>query len=110
MAFIRGSMKEHGKIPLRKRRYQPEELSNRTHNPVVSSLKAVSMVEGVVRPVQINHCVCFVGDFIFDSNRETALPNNPISLDLICNDIVPGATYGGIFWSRELLLVRNKNK
>jgi hypothetical protein len=49
-----------------------------------------------------------VGDYVFDSNQETALPINSLSLDLICNAVVPGATYNGIFWSRELLLVRGK--
>jgi hypothetical protein len=107
MNFIRETMTtEHGKIPLRRKIYKPEDPLSRTPNPVVASLKAVLIVDGRVQQTQIKHCVCFVGDYIFDSNRETALPLNPLSLDQICHDVVPGATYAGIYWSRELLLVR----
>jgi hypothetical protein len=109
MDFIKETMTtEHGKIPFRKGRYSPDDPLDRRPNPVVASLKAVLMENGRIQQTQIKHCVCFVGDYVFDSNQETALPINSLSLDLICNAVVPGATYAGIFWSRELLLVRDK--
>jgi hypothetical protein len=88
----------------RRRRYCPLDQSYKPPHPILVSLKAVDAMK---KPTRINHCVCFVGDYIFDSNMETALPISPESLNAICDSIVAGATYAGIFQSRELLIKSN---
>jgi hypothetical protein len=107
MAFIDEMTRKHCgkqmwlKGGLSKRRYCPLDLSHRRPHPILASLKAVDQMK---KPTGINHCVCFVGDYIFDSNMETALPISQKTLDFICDSIVTGATYAGIFKSRELLI------
>ena len=99
--------KANGKpVPYRKARYQPLNCSDRRPNPIIASLKAEKTQHGMSTPVNIRHAVCVVDDYIFDSNMETALPNNPQSLDLICDAVEPGSTYRGIHWSREIMLFR----
>lgn len=99
--------KENGKpIPYRKARYEPLTSSHRRPNPIIASLKAEKWESGIATPINISHAVCFVGDYIFDSNHEAALPNNPQSLNLVCDAVEPGATYCGIHWSREIVLFR----
>jgi hypothetical protein len=91
------------RMKIRRWKYEPSDRSHRSPNPIVASLCAKRMENGKTRRELINHCVCFVGDYIFDSNRTTALPNTALSLDLICN-FRDGLSYGGILWSRELVL------
>jgi len=113
MAFIRETMIDEKKrnssgqgkpIPFRKANYFPMDVSNRRPHPVLVSLKAAVRENGKIVKSRVNHCVCFVGNYIFDSNRDTALPISVASLNEICDSIVPGSTYDGIQWSRELLL------
>jgi hypothetical protein len=92
------------KTRIKRLKYEPSDRSHRSPNPIVASLYAETVEKGKNRRKPINHCVCFVGDYIFDSNRGAALPNNALSLDLICNGFGAGFSYGGIFWSRELVL------
>ena len=96
--------KKHGKVKVARPYYVPSDLSQRSPNPVVVSLK----VKQGKQLARINHCVCFVGDYIFDANRDNALPIDVSSLNLICSDILPGATYDGIYWARQLVLLTNK--
>jgi hypothetical protein len=99
--------KANGKpVPYRKARYQPLNCSDRRPNPIIASLKAEKMQRGIATPVHISHAVCFVENYIFDSNMETALPNDLPSLNLICDAVEPGSTYCGINWSREIVLFR----
>jgi hypothetical protein len=92
---------------LRKRMHNLSSLvaTNNPH-PIVASLKAACIEGGRKRTVPINHCVCFLGEFVFDSNCATALKINKENLDRICSDIVEGSFYDGIYWSRELILHR----
>jgi hypothetical protein len=108
MAFIDEiTRKNYGKkmrlkgMSRRRRRYCPLDPSYRPPHPILASLKAVDTMK---KPTGINHCVCFVDDYIFDSNMETALPISQESLDAICDSIITGATYAGVFRSRELLI------
>jgi hypothetical protein len=99
--------KTNGKpVPYRKAQYQPLNCSDRRPNPIIAGLKAEKIQNGVSTPVHVSHAVCFVGDYIFDSNMEMALPNNLRSLNLICDAVEPGSTYCGIHWSREIMLFR----
>ena len=80
--------KKGGKVRVSRPYYSPADLSSRSPNPIVVSLK-VTLGKQLSR---INHCVCFVGDYIFDANREFALPNNVSSLNLICDGVKSGTT------------------
>jgi hypothetical protein len=78
---------------------------HRTSNLVVASLKARSALPSSRgRKVLLNHTVCFLGDLVFDSNRSHSVEINKKNLDDICGDIVSGAEYDGLYWSRELLI------
>ena len=94
--------KKGGKVRVSRPFYSPANLSLRSPNPIVVSLK-VTLGKQLSR---INHCVCFVGDYIFDANREFALPNNVPSLNLICDGVKSGTTYSGIYWAREIHLFK----
>lgn len=41
------------------------------HNPIVAMLKAACFEGGKKRSVPVNHTVCFLGEFVFDSNWMT---------------------------------------
>ena len=73
------------------------------------SLKAATVAGDKKEMVCINHSVCFVGDYVFDANLDRALEITRDSLDFICDNIVDGAIYDGIFWSRELIF-QTKNQ
>jgi hypothetical protein len=93
---------------MKKQRYNPLLLEHRTNHPIAASLKVVKKGKsGKMSNVQIGHCVCFVGDYIFDSNMERAQSISVDSLNNICSSIVPGSMYNGLYWSRELLLSPN---
>jgi len=99
------TMKSNGWIVrYRKSNYNPYDACKRRDNPVIVSLKAATMDDGKTVTVSINHSVCFVGDYVFDANRERALLISRESLDTICDDIVPGSFYNGIYWDRELVV------
>jgi hypothetical protein len=111
MEFIRGTVKREGRgrvgsfRKVRDHRYCAVNTSYRPPNPILASLKAEVMGDnGRKLRAHINHCVCFVDEYVFDANMETALPISAKSLDDICHSIVPGSTYAGIYWSRELLI------
>jgi hypothetical protein len=93
----RGNKKEY---------YNPLLVEHRhNNNPIAASLKAVKEGKsGRMSNVQIAHCVCFVGDWVFDCNMERAMIISVESLNHICSSIVPGSKYNGLFWQRELLL------
>jgi hypothetical protein len=92
-------------VSFRKAHYEPFNSLHRRNNPILAELKAVTRGNGKPIPTHIGHVVCFVGDYIFDSNQTTALPINPRSLNQICQAVEPGTTYAGIKWSREIVLV-----
>ena len=56
------------------------------------------------RPVYLKHCVCFIGDVVFDPNFDFAMVASQESMDCICNKLQLGVSYDGIEWSRELIL------
>lgn len=91
-------------VRYRKCNYQPFVATDRNQNAVIVSLKAAIMEEGRKVTVSINHSVCFVGDYVFDANRDHALPISVESLNVICDDIVQGSFYNGIYWDRELVV------
>lgn len=72
--------------------------------PIAACLKAEVFENGKWKPVNLNHCVCFVGEYVFDSNQERALVINVESLNAICSSIIHGSKYTGLRWSRELVL------
>jgi hypothetical protein len=99
------------KVPMRKGMHNLSSLMSPVGpgvhpNPIVASLKAACFEGGRKTAVTVNHTVCFLGEFVFDSNCATALEINKENLDRICNDIVEGSFYDGIYWSRELILRR----
>ena len=96
------------KKPLVKGKYDLSGLvSSPSKNPIVACLKAACLEDGRKKKnVGLNHCVCFWDTYVFDSNYATALEINKENLDRICNDIVDGSFYDGIYWSRVLLLHR----
>jgi hypothetical protein len=99
------------RVPMRKGMHNLSSLVSTTAtgvnpNPIVASLKAACFEGGRKRAVHVNHSVCFLGEFVFDSNCATALKINKENLDRICSDIVEGSFYDGIYWSRELILHR----
>jgi hypothetical protein len=74
-------------------------------NPVLACLKALSTVPSTFgKKVLLNHCVCFLGGYVFDCNQKHALEINKKNLDEICSNVVSGAVYNGLYWSRELLI------
>ena len=74
------------------------------HQCIAACLKAEVFENGKWKPVNLNHCVCFVGEYVFDSNQERALVINVESLNAICSSIIHGSKYTGLRWSRELVL------
>jgi hypothetical protein len=86
------------------KRYDPLDPHHRdTRMPIAACLKAERVTQsGKREPVNLNHCVCFVGDYVFDSNLERALPISLESLNTICSSIVGEASYCGLYWSRLL--------
>jgi hypothetical protein len=79
-------------------------------NPVVCKLKAAKVTTDERKlTVYVNHCVCFVGEYMFDSNLPRALPINRMYLDAVVASISPGAFYDGIYWARELAVVPRSN-
>jgi hypothetical protein len=101
------------RVPIRKGMHNLSSLVSPTAtatppNPIVASLKAACFEGGTKtkRAVAVNHSVCFLGEFVFDSNHSTALKISKENLDRICSDIVEGSFYDGIYWSRELILHR----
>ena len=96
------------KKPLVKGKYDLSGLvCSPSKNPIVACLKAACLEDGRKKKnVGLNHCVCFWDTYVFDSNYATALEINKENLDRICNDIVDGSFYDGIYWSRVLLLHR----
>lgn len=85
-------------------RYHPLDLADRRDNPIIASLKAATMEKERKVPVSINHSVCFLGDYVFDANQDRALVISDESLNQICDAVVPGSFYDGIYWSRELIM------
>ena len=55
--------------------------------------------------IGINHCVCFLGDWVFNGNMGRALRFSRDSLDRICDSIQDGAMYNRIAWHKELQLI-----
>jgi hypothetical protein len=66
----------------------------------------IASIEGKLngKRVGLKHCVCFVGQLVYDCNMKSAMPLNRATMDLICDNIKDGATYDKILWSRELIL------
>ena len=99
------TMKEsQGKVRWCKAKYDPFDSSHHRDHPVVTSLKAAIMNGNKKDMISINHSVCFVGAYVFDSNMDKALPITRETMDHICNNVVDGAIYDGIIWSREIVL------
>lgn len=92
-------------VSFRNAHYEPLNSLHRRRNPILAELKAVALGNGKPIPMHIGHVVCFVGDYIFDSNQTTALPIHPLSLNQICQAVEPGTTCAGIKWSREIVLI-----
>jgi hypothetical protein len=86
-------------------RFNPLLQGHLSQNPVLACLKALSSVpETFGKKVILNHCVCFLGGYVFDCNQKHALEINKKNLDEICSNVVSGAVYYGLYWSRELLI------
>lgn len=90
-------------VPCRKTDYKNGLTTEvRRENPVVVALRGWK--DG--RVCSLNHCVCFVGNLVFDSNLDVALETTKKNLDLICNNVLDGASYDGIYWAREVMIVQ----
>ena len=83
-------------------RYDPLDPKHRRKNPVVLSLRA--KLGGSVTDIYVNHCVCIVGDHLFDPNHQNAMPLSRESLDYSCSSVVSGSVYSGYYWCRELAI------
>jgi hypothetical protein len=92
-------------VSYRNAHYEPFNSLHRRCNPIVAEIKAFTWHNGKPSRTHIGHVVCFVADYVFDSNQPTALPITPHSLNLICQAVEPGTTFAGIKWSREIVLV-----
>jgi hypothetical protein len=107
---VLGCMSMYDKVRYRKARcgkadrYDPTNPEHQNNNPIAASLKAARMVGGKKVSVQINHAVCFLGSYTFDSNQERALVTCKESLDRVCSSVSPGSFYDGLYWERELVL------
>ena len=86
-------------------RYDPLDSRNRRQAPVLAELRAKRINDGGRwEDIGINHCVCFLGDWVFDGNMRRALRISRDSLDRICASIQDGAMYNRIAWHKELQL------
>ena len=107
---VMGCMSMYDKVRYRKARcgkvghYDPTNQEHQNNNPIAASLKAARMVDGKKVSVQINHAVCFLGGYTFDSNQGYAMETCKETLDHVCTLVSPGSFYDGIFWARELVL------
>jgi hypothetical protein len=106
--LVLDAMSKHGGGSMRLRRpdplYQPFNIAHRTSNPIWASIRAHRLVGGKWEEVNVAHCICFVGNLVFDSNMKTALPISQKSLDLVCSKIEPGVSFAGIHQSRVLVI------
>ena len=84
--------------------YDPLKLHHRICNPVVACLKAVKRERGREVPHNINHCVCFLGSLMFDSNQKATVMLDRHALDAAVALVEPGCEYGGLWWAREVIL------
>ena len=85
--------------------YDPLNFKHRTDTLMLAELRAGGLNRhDRLADVNLNHCVCFVGNYVFDSNRGHALPITRGNLDIICGDIVDGARYWGLKWCYSLVL------
>ena len=102
-----GLRKSHRVVMFQSRcKYNPLIQEHRKQSPVLAELRAKRLNRSEkMEEVGINHCVCFLGDFVFCANRKWALPICKESLDDICDSIKDGARYAGIKWNKELFLV-----
>lgn len=92
-------------VSFRNAHYEPFNSLHRRGNPIVAEIKTVTWQNGKPNRTHIGHVVCFVADYVFDSNQPTALPITAQSLNRICQAVEPGTTFAGIKWSREIVLV-----
>ena len=76
----------------------------RLPHPIVATIGATQ--DG--KPVNVNHCVCFVNGYVFDPNMEHAMLITKENMDTICSNIIHGARYEGIKWSRMLYFPNEK--
>jgi hypothetical protein len=81
--------------------FDPLDSSHQTENVIVACLMAK---DSSGKGVHVNHCVAFVDRLIFDSNRSHAVGISRSSLDEICDSIISGAKYNGLYWSRAIIL------
>ena len=100
------STKQFKRVSLRSRmRFDPFNSDHHRDLPILAELKATTTNrKGKRVPVGINHCVAFVGGWVFDSNQPTALPTSRESLDKICDNVLQGSEYSGIYWHLELFM------
>lgn len=99
--FKHRTQKVYYRRPVTKDRkiYSPLNPDHTRRNPVVVGL--LSRGRDGSR-VNLNHCVCIVGKYVFDANQDVATVLCKQSLDKICSLVVSGATYCGLSWAREL--------
>ena len=71
-------------------------------SPIVASIRA-QLEDG--SDAGLNHCVSFHGSWVRCPNFPHALPLTKQSMDLICDHIVEGSTYDGMYQSEELVVV-----
>ena len=68
--------------------------------PVIAKIKAVNGKQ----TEETNHVVCFVDDYVLDSNMDYAMKVSKASMDLI-SETVCGYPYSGVAWSKEIEVV-----
>ena len=91
-------------------RYDPLNNGHRTPNPVVAVLEGTfthGTSEGPVT-TSLNHCVCFVGDWLFDVNQDEAKKISQKTLDHVTNLVMPGSAYGRVVEAREFMVNKER--
>ena len=78
-------------------------------NHVVAQIYGyVTHADEKVAKVSINHCICFWKEWMFDPNQRCAQLISTAALDQVVDRVIPGATYGGIYHAKELVITERK--
>ena len=87
-------------------KYDPLNSCHHTPNPVVAVLEGSLTHDSLNGPVTtwLNHCVCFVGDWLFDVNQDTAKKISRETLDQVTDLVLPGSSFHKIVEAREFMV------
>ena len=92
-------------------KFDPLNPSHRLSNPVVAEIFAfVKHGDGKAAKVSLNHCICFWKDWLIDPNHGKVQLISIGSLNRVADKVITGATYGGIFHAKELVVTERDNR